>query len=55
MDHVVSIVDDLIFDPNKKFALPLNEENLHRCCGNDNTFVGIKEGCHYMRHHGRKK
>lgn len=30
--HCISIVDNLIFDPNKKKPIPLTEHNLNSCC-----------------------
>jgi len=49
-DHVVSIVDGKIFDPNQQYAVNLTKENLDYCCGDDCQYIGIKEGRHfYMR------
>ena len=37
--HCVSIVDGLVFDPNKKHPLPLSKKTLDLCCVGGETFV----------------
>jgi hypothetical protein len=55
MDHVVSIVDQKIFDPNCEVALDLTEENLNSCCGTGVKYMGIHQGLHIYTHfHYRK-
>jgi len=54
-DHVISIVDEKIFDPNSFFAMDLTKQNLDSCCGEGNTCIGIREGRHYYTHFHERK
>ena len=35
--HCVTIVNNLLFDPNKHFAIPLTKSNLDSCCVDDHN------------------
>jgi hypothetical protein len=50
VDHVIVCVDGYIFDPNKRYALPLTKENLDKCCGSNVEFMAVRNGRWYKPH-----
>jgi hypothetical protein len=50
ISHVVTIVDGMIFDSNKTYAMMLTYSNLNACCvGNENAiFTTVHSSYHYL-------
>ena len=46
-EHVIGMVDDLIFDSNNDVAIPLTDYSINRCCG----IVGFKTFHHLDVYH----
>ena len=51
-NHVISVIDNWIFDANLCNALELNKSNLDLCCGGDEdveaSFVTIRKGYQFV-------
>jgi hypothetical protein len=47
--HAITIVNDMIFDPNCELALDLNLENLNYCCSTSEKKVSFKQVFHGYR------
>jgi hypothetical protein len=50
IDHVITLVDGMIFDSNQSVAMSLSHYNLDACCVGNNhaTFTMVHSGYHYL-------